>query len=68
MVEDIHAILNNREDLSNYEKINYCNSERHYMKQYLKHAMIKINRILPDKLFKPKLTSSSCKIMYIWSR
>jgi len=48
MVEDIHAIISNREDLSNYEKINYCNSERHYMKQYLKHVMIKINSIFPD--------------------
>jgi len=48
MVEDIHAILSNREDLSNYEKINYCHSERYYMKQYLKHAMIKINKTLPD--------------------
>ncbi len=48
MVEDIHAILSNREDLSNFEKINYCNSERHYMKQYLKYTMIKINRISPD--------------------
>ncbi len=48
MVEDIHAIISNREDLSNSEKINYCNSERHYMKQYLKHTMIKISRTLPD--------------------
>jgi len=48
MVEDIHTIISNREDLSNYEKINYCNSERHYMKQYLKHVMIKINIIFPD--------------------
>ena len=48
MVEDIHAILSNREELSNFEKLNYCTSERHYMKQYLKHTMIKISRILPD--------------------
>jgi len=48
MAEDIHAIISNREDLSNNEKINYCNSERHYMKQYLKHVMIKINSIFPD--------------------
>jgi hypothetical protein len=48
MVEDIHAIISNREDLSNFEKLTYCSSERHYMKQYLKHTMIKINSILPD--------------------
>ena len=48
MVEDIHLILNICEDLTNYERLNYCNSERHYMKQYLKHTMIKINRIFPD--------------------
>ena len=48
MVEDIHVILSNDENLTNYEKLNYCNSERHYMKQYLKHTMIKINQILPD--------------------
>jgi hypothetical protein len=48
MAEDIHVILKNCEDLSNSEKLNYCNSERHYMKQYLKHAMIKVNCILPD--------------------
>ncbi len=48
MVEDIHVILSNHENLTNYEKLNYCNSERHYMKQYLKHTMIKINQILPD--------------------
>lgn len=48
MVEDIHAILRNREDLSNFEKLDYCHSERHYMKQYLKHTMIKINKILQD--------------------
>jgi len=48
MAEDIHAILRIREDLTNFEKLDYCNSERHYMKQYLKHTIIKINRILPD--------------------
>lgn len=48
MAEDIHTILKNCEDLSNFEKLDYCNSERHYMKQYLKHTMIKLNRILPD--------------------
>lgn len=48
MAEDIHIILKNREDLSNSEKLNYCNSERYYMKQYLKHIMIKVNCILSN--------------------
>jgi len=48
MAEDIHAILGNRVDLTNFEKLDYCNSERHYMKQYLKHTMIKLNQILHD--------------------
>ena len=48
MAEDIHTILRNRDDLTNFEKLNYCNSERHYMKQYLKHTIMKLHVILPD--------------------
>jgi hypothetical protein len=48
MVEDIHTLLLNCEELSNNEKLDYCNSERFCMKQYLKHMLIKVNRNFPD--------------------
>jgi len=48
MVKDIHTLLKNCKEFSNDEKLNYCNSERFYMKQYLKHTLIKVNRNFPD--------------------
>ena len=48
MVEDIHTLLKKCKELSNNEKLDYCNSERSYMKQYLKHVLIKVNRNFPD--------------------
>ena len=48
MINDLHNLLKNCKDLSNNEKLEYCNSERHYMKEYLKHALIKINTCFPD--------------------
>lgn len=48
MINDVHIVLNNCEGLSNDQKLEYCNSERHYMKQYMKFSLIKINRCLPD--------------------
>ena len=48
IVEDIHTLLKNSKELSNNEKLVYCNSERFYMKQYLKHVLIKVNRNFPD--------------------
>ena len=48
MINDLHNVLKNCKDLSNDEKLEYCNSERHYMKEYLKHALLKINTCFPD--------------------
>jgi hypothetical protein len=48
LISDIHSVLENCEKLTNDQKLDYCTSERFYMKQYLKHAMVKINRIFPD--------------------
>jgi len=48
MMDDIHSLLINYEDLSNNQKLEYCNSERYYMRMYMKHAMIKINKCIPD--------------------
>ena len=44
MISDVHNVLNNCEAVSNDQKLEYCNSERHFMKQYLKFSLIKINR------------------------
>ena len=48
MINDVHTLLENCKDLSNNQKLEYCNSERHFMKQYLRHALIKINKCFPD--------------------
>ena len=48
MMDDIHTLLKNYENLSNKEKLEYCNSERYYMRMYMKHALIKINHCIPD--------------------
>ncbi|MHA1496452.1 MAG: hypothetical protein ACTSRT_02635 [Promethearchaeota archaeon] len=48
MMNDIHSLLINYEDLSIDQKLEYCNSERYYMRMYMRHAMIKINKYIPD--------------------
>ena len=48
MMDDIHSLLINYEDLSLHQKLEYCNSERYYMRMHLKHTMIKINTCIPD--------------------
>ena len=48
LINDIHGVLEHCDDLTNDQKLEYCTSERFYMKQYLKHALVKINRYLPD--------------------
>jgi len=48
MINDVHALLENCNDLSNTQKLEYCNSERHFMKQYLRQALIKVNKCFPD--------------------
>ena len=48
MINDVHILLQNYEKLSNEEKLEYCNSERYFMKMYLRHALIKINKCFPE--------------------
>ena len=48
MINDVHNLIDNCEELSNNQKLEYCNSERHFMKQYLKYSLIKINKCFPD--------------------
>jgi len=40
---DIHCILSNCPDLTINQKLDYCNSQRYFMKLYLKDMVIKIN-------------------------
>ncbi|MFX1346840.1 MAG: hypothetical protein ACFFAI_17215 [Promethearchaeota archaeon] len=40
---DIHSILSNCPDLTTNQKLDYCNSQRYFMKLYLKEMVIKIN-------------------------
>ena len=41
MMFDIHNLLEKCEDLSSNQKLEYCQSERYYMKLYLKQVLIK---------------------------
>lgn len=41
---DIHSILSNYPDLTNDQKLEYCISQRYFMKLYLKEVLIKINK------------------------
>ena len=40
---DIHSILSSCPDLSSNQKLDYCSSQRYFMKLYLKEVVIKIN-------------------------
>ncbi|MFX1355820.1 MAG: hypothetical protein ACFFA8_00910 [Promethearchaeota archaeon] len=48
MMNDVHLLLENCENLTNNQKLEYCQSERYYMRLYLKQVLIKYN-ISPDK-------------------
>ncbi len=48
MINDVHNLIDNCEGLPNDKKLEYCNSERNYMKQYLKYSLLKINKCFPD--------------------
>ena len=48
LINDIHSVLEHCDDLTNDQKLEYCTSERFYMKQYLKHSLVKIHRCFPD--------------------
>lgn len=41
---DIHSILSNCHDLTNTQKLDFCNNQRYFMKLYLKEMVIKINK------------------------
>ncbi len=41
---DIHSILSNYPDLTSDQKLDYCNSQRYFMKLYLKEVLVKINK------------------------
>ena len=41
---DIHSVLSNCPDLTNDQKLDYCDSQRYFMKLYLKEVMIQINK------------------------
>ncbi|MFX1321070.1 MAG: hypothetical protein ACFFAQ_05425 [Promethearchaeota archaeon] len=39
---DIHSILSNCSNLTNNQKLEFCNSQRYFMKLFLKDMLIKI--------------------------
>jgi hypothetical protein len=41
---DIHSILSNCPDLSNSQKLDFCDNQRYFMKLYLKKVLIQINQ------------------------
>ncbi|MHA1931635.1 MAG: hypothetical protein ACW96X_03790 [Promethearchaeota archaeon] len=41
---DIHSILSNYPDLTSDQKLDYCNSQRYFMKLYLKEVLVKVNK------------------------
>ena len=42
---DIHSILSNCLELTNNQKLDFCDSQRYYMKLYLKEVLIQINKV-----------------------
>jgi hypothetical protein len=48
MANDIHTLLKKCDNLNNNQRLDYCNSERYYMKQYLKYTLLKVNKCVPD--------------------
>jgi len=41
---DIHTILSICQDLTNTQKLDFCNNQRYFMKLYLKELLLKINK------------------------
>ena len=39
ILNDIYLILSNVKDLTNSQKLNYCNNQRYYIKLYLKEVL-----------------------------
>lgn len=48
MALDVHKLLESCENLDSNQKLKYCNSERYFMRQYLKYTLIKVNNCFPD--------------------
>ncbi len=44
ILNDIHSILSNCSNLTNKQKLDYCNSQRYYMKLYLREVLINVNK------------------------
>ncbi len=44
ILNDIHSILSNCSNLTNNQKLDYCNSQRYYMKLYLKEVLTNVNK------------------------
>lgn len=42
---DIHSILSNCLELTNNQKLDFCDNQRYYMKLYLKEVLIQINKM-----------------------
>lgn len=40
---DIHSILSNCSELTNTQKLDFCNNQRYFMKLFLKELLIKLN-------------------------
>ena len=45
ILNDIHSILSNCSELTSNQKLDFCSSQRHFMKLYLKKVLIQINEI-----------------------
>lgn len=43
IISDLHALLRDCDNLTNAQKLEYCESERNFMKLYLKNALVKTN-------------------------
>jgi sugar-specific transcriptional regulator TrmB len=43
MMNDVHMLLENCENLTNNQKLEYCQSERYYMRLYLEQVLLKYN-------------------------
>lgn len=50
MMNDVHVLLENCENLTNNQKLEYCQSERYFMKLYLKQVLLKYNIYPKDKI------------------
>ncbi len=45
ILNDIHTILSNSSEFSNFQRLDFCNNQRYFMKLYLKELLLKLNKI-----------------------